>query len=86
MLGFEELGCLPKDDSDAVGSESSVLYDKACIGWRSNKTCRGGLPFYRMHSDAMSPGVCMEFGLGKGWNERFPRVECVINACNVIGV
>lgn len=63
---FEELGCLPLAAGDVRGSDGSKLYDVTCLEWKKDEPCRGGLPFYRMHSDAMSPGMCVEFCVGKG--------------------
>jgi len=68
LIDYEELGCITKDPDDEVGKDGSKYFDKTCMKWKSSKPCRGGLPFYRMHSDAMSPGLCMEFCMGKGFD------------------
>merc|ERR1719424_597492 len=64
---FEELGCL--DDmygGDEVAKESNTPYDMTCLKWNKSTPCRGGLPFFTMHSNALSPALCMEFCIGKG--------------------
>lgn len=61
---FAHLGCLLHYDE--VKSPQQSVYDLACLNWTTTSPCRGGLPFYRMESNAMSPSSCYLFCVSKG--------------------
>ena len=68
---FECLGCFPVAEEEyqpqfVENKEVSVL-DETCIDHDGqNGPCRGGMPFFRMRSNAMTPVICFEFCIGEG--------------------
>lgn len=54
------------DEDDPNATDVSGEWDNACIKWVADRPCHGGLPFYRMQSNAMTPDLCSQFCLSKG--------------------
>mmetsp|Transcript_91094 Transcript_91094/g.262655 ORF Transcript_91094/g.262655 Transcript_91094/m.262655 type:complete len:608 (-) Transcript_91094:172-1995(-) len=65
---FNAIGCLAPSSASDVESVAAASHaqDPTCIGWTADDACNGGLPFYRMRSNGMSPDLCFSFCLGKG--------------------
>lgn len=61
---FEEVGCFPRSGGDV--QDARPPRDPSCLSWKGPGLCRGGLPFYRMHSDLMTPSECFNFCMNHG--------------------
>jgi len=87
---YEEVGCYKREADDVKGTadckDHATAMDKTCMTWpKGSGICRSGLPFYRMHSDLMSPALCFSFCISKGLDV-FGLVdggECRCGATNV---
>lgn len=64
---YSELGCFSLAHGHDDGHSDSLL-DLSCVGYKGATPCKSGLPFYSMHSNAMSPSLCFGFCTSKGFD------------------
>jgi hypothetical protein len=65
---FVDVGCFKKtvDMVPTASLRNTPGNDFGCQGWAKGVPCHGGLPFYSVHTDAMSPSFCFSVCLSKG--------------------
>ncbi|CAE7300092.1 tld [Symbiodinium pilosum] len=64
---FVELGCFKRvDGHEGPGRQGKTAIDWSCMDYDGKLPCKSGLPFYSMHSNAMSPSLCYDFCTSKG--------------------
>ncbi|CAE7030913.1 TUBA [Symbiodinium natans] len=67
---FECLGCFPlgaaESEAELLENKDVQVADAKCIDHADGTPCNGGMPFFRMRSNAMTPALCFEFCIGEG--------------------
>jgi len=66
---YEDVGCFKKAPDDEGALSATDLHDPAdtrCMNYAGTELCQSGVPFYRIHSDLMTPAMCFTFCVSKG--------------------